>query len=181
MKKEHKNIPENANMTELNKPAHARNTTGLVLDAVRDMHAQEQSATREALAEATGLKLSVIDDRTRALVDDSQLLRLKRGVFIPVVVHPAARIMSKTILPDGWVKLEVGDDMLTLTPRESRMLSAMMAGEAMQLTAIEASRQAAVVHAELARRITAVERENRALLRERTTGPNAGQMVLMGD
>ena len=141
----------------------ARNTTGIVLDAVRDMHAQEQIVTREALAELTGLKLSLIDDRTRALVDEGQLLRMQRGVFVPAAAHPPARAMSKTLLGDGWVKIEIGDDVLTLTPKESRMLAELQAGAAVQLTAIESARQQSVLYAELARRILTVERENRAL------------------
>lgn len=144
-----------------------RNSTQTVLDAVRDLHAQEQQATREAISDATGLKLSVIDDRTRALVDDGQMLRLKRGVFVPITKHAAARPMSKTILPDGTVKIEIGDDVLTLTPRESRILGELTAGGFAMLTAIESSRQASIVHAELARRLIALERENKALLRNR--------------
>lgn len=154
-----------------------RNTTGTVLDAARDLHAQEQLVTREALSELTGLKLSLIDDRTRALVDEGQLHRAQRGVFVPAVAHPPARTMSKTILEDGWVKIEIGDEILTLTPRESRRLAELQAGALTQATAIEAGRQAAVVHAELARRMLALERENRAL---RCKG-NAAQMDLLAE
>lgn len=154
-----------------------RNTTGAVLDAARDLHAQDQLVTREALAELTDLKLSLIDDRTRALVDDGHLYRAQRGVFVPTVVHPPARTMSKTILDDGWVKIEIGDEILTLTPKENRYLAELQAGALAQVTAIEAGRQAAVVHAELARRLLAAEREIRAL---RCKG-NAAQMDLLAD
>ena len=145
-------------------PQHnARTSTNLVLDAARDLHALEQPVTRESLSVATGLKMSIIDDRTRALVDDGLLHRMQRGVFVPAVVHQPPRPMSKTLMPDGQVKIEIGDDVLTLTPREDRMLSQLMSGAAAQFAAIELGQQVAVVHAQLARRVLALERENNAL------------------
>ena len=45
---------------------------------------------------------------------------------MPAVKHTPARPMSKTVIPDGSVKLEIGDDILTLTPREDRMLANLM-------------------------------------------------------
>ena len=140
-----------------------RTSTMLVTDAARDLHAQEQPVTRESLAVATGLKMSIIDDRTRALVDDGVLHRMQRGVFVPVAVHLPPRPMSKTLMADGQVKIEIGDDVLTLTPREDRMLSQLMSGAAAQFAAIELGQQVAVVHAQLARRVLALERENNAL------------------
>ena len=146
-----------------NTPQQQRNSTGIVLDAVRDLHALEQLVTRETLAVATGLKMSIIDDRTRALVDDGLLLRKQRGVFVPAVMHPPARPMSKTLLNDGWVKIEIGDEVLTLTPKENRMLAELQAGAAAQFAAIEAGQQATILHAQLAMRVLCVERENQAL------------------
>ena len=145
-------------------PQHnARTSTNLVLDAARDLHALEQPVTRESLSVATGLKMSIIDDRTRALVDDGLLHRMQRGVFVPAVVHQPPRPMSKTLLADGLIKIEIGDDVLTLTPREDRLLSQLMSGAAAQFAAIELGQQVAVVHAQLARRVLALERENNAL------------------
>lgn len=154
---------------------------GIVLDAVRDMSGEDLYATREAIAEATGLKLSVVDDRTRFLVDNGFLLRLKRGAFKPLMTYRPARPMSKTILEDGWVKIEIGDDMLTLTPSESRKLAELTAGGLAVLTSIEAARQSAIVHADLARRMLVVERENRALRRSAADAPEPCQMVLLGE
>ena len=34
--------------------------------------------------------------------------------------------MSKTVLADGFVKIEIGDEVLTLTPREDRVLGGLM-------------------------------------------------------
>lgn len=111
-------------------------STQRIYDAVCELHALEQVATRETVAELTGLKLSIIDDRMRALVDDGKIKRVLRGVFVPVEVHPPARCISKTVLPDGMVKLEIGDEVLTLTPREDRALALLQAGAAMQVLGI---------------------------------------------
>lgn len=143
-----------------------KSTTALVLEAVQDLHAQEQIVTRETLAELTGLKLSVIDDRLGTLADDGAILRVQRGVYVPAPQHPPARPMSKTVMPDGMVKIEIGDEVLTLTPREDRMLGGLQAGAAAQLSAIETGHQTARLNAELAEQLRRLGREV-AALRER--------------
>lgn len=140
-----------------------RSTTAIVLEAVQDLHGQEQIVTRETLAELTGLKMTVIDDRLATLVDDGLILRVQRGVFVPAPRHPAARAMSRTLMPDGMVKIEVGDQVLELTPREDRMLANLQAGAAAQLTAIETGRNTAMMAAELAGQIRRLEQTVRGL------------------
>lgn len=115
----------------------AKPSTQIVLDAVCDLHAQEQVVTREALQEVTGLKLTIIDDRIAKLVDDGVVLRRNRGVFVPAIQHPPARAISKTVMPDGMVKIEIGDSVLELTPREDRTLAAIQSGTALQFAAID--------------------------------------------
>jgi hypothetical protein len=115
-------------------------TSDVVLEAIQDLHASEHLATREALTEITGMKLSIIDDRLTHLVNTGQVIRRQRGVFEPAMTHPAARAISKTILPDGLVKIEIGDEVLTLTPREDRYLSNLMAGARQQFASIEFDR-----------------------------------------
>lgn len=107
-----------------------------VHDAVCELHALEQVATREAVTELTGLKAATVDSCLGDLVDNGRLRRLVRGVFAPVVQHPPARCISKTVLPDRMVKLEIGDEVLTLTPREDRALALLQAGAAMQVLGI---------------------------------------------
>lgn len=151
-----------------------KSTTALVLEAVQDLHAQEQIVTRETLAELTGLKLTVIDDRLGVLIDDGVILRVQRGVYVPAVQHPPARALSKTLMSDGMVKLEIGDDVFMLTPREDRMLSNLMAGAAAQAAAIETGRNAAILAAELGEQIKQLRRQVAAL--EARIDPNQGQL-----
>ena len=55
-------------------------STERIFQAVRELRAMDQIATRDTVAELTGLKMTVVDDRLRALVDDGKLKRLLRGV-----------------------------------------------------------------------------------------------------
>jgi len=130
----------------------------LVLEAVEDLHRLEQIVTRETLANHTGLKLSVIDDRLKALVADERIVRVQRGVFVPVAQHPPARQISHTELPDGTVVLDIGDEVLHLTPREARTLGAMLGGRAMQAAQIDLGNAAVFANAELSARLRQLER-----------------------
>jgi hypothetical protein len=134
-----------------------KTTTQQVFDAVCDLTASEQVVTREALQDVTGLKLTVIDDRIATLVDDGLVIRRNRGVFIPAPQHPPARPISKTILPNGMVKIEIGDEVLELTPREDRFLASLQAGAALQLSTIESGYQAGIAAGEISQRLRALE------------------------
>ena len=134
-------------------------STVLILEAVEDLHAKEQVVTRETIAEVTGLKLSIVDDRLRALADNGEIIRRLRGVYVPAPRHPPARAMSRTLLPDGLSKVEVGDEVLTLSPRETRMLGELLAGAAIQYSAIEIGQNAAALGSELSSRLRSVERQ----------------------
>lgn len=140
----------------------AESSTMKVLEAARDLHALHQLVTREALEQATQLTLHVVDERVRLLINYGELIRKQKGVYEPTVRWPEPRAISKTVLPDGRVKIEVGDELLTLTPHEDRMLSSLQTGAGMQLTAIEANRQMTVVHASLADRVQKLERRDAA-------------------
>jgi len=141
-----------------------KSSTQIVLEAVRDLHVLEQIVTRETLAEVTGLKPGIIDDRLKALVDDMLVLRVERGVFVPAPELPPARPVTKTLIPGGWVKIEIGDDhILTLTPAENRALGELMAGAGQQYAAIAIGHQSEILAAELAGKVRKLERQVAAL------------------
>ena len=98
-------------------------STERIFQAVRELRAMDQIATRDTVAELTGLKLSVVDDRLRTLVDDGKLKRLLRGVYELVESFPEPRAISKTVLPNGAVVYDIGDEVLTLSPQEARVLA----------------------------------------------------------
>lgn len=131
----------------------------IVLSAVQDLFAREQIVTRETLAELTGLKLTTIDDRLGYLVDTGKIRRVQRGVFVPMAQHKPARPISRTLCPDGTTVLEVGDTVMILTPRESRMIGELMAGSSHQYAAIEIGHEAARLNTHLSAQISEVRRE----------------------
>ena len=134
-------------------------TKDYVLEEVIDLHAREQIVTREILADFTGRKLAIIDEALRTLVNEERVARVQRGVYVPVVQHPEARLVSLTVLPDGTVKLEIGDDhVLTLTPREARSVGVTLGGYAAQAAFIEAGHQAALMASAFNNRLNKLER-----------------------
>lgn len=142
-------------MNDFSKPVSSK---AVILEAIQDLHAQEQIVTRETLVQVTGLKLTVIDDRLGVLVDDEKILRVQRGVFVPAPQHPPARPMSKTLMPDGMVKIEIGDEVMTLTPREDRALASLQAGVAVQFASVELGHNTALLAADIAGRVRQLER-----------------------
>ena len=136
-----------------------RSTAEVVLGAIEDLHAREQIVTREILSELTGLKLTTIDDRLGHLVDTGKIRRVQRGVFVPLEQHRPARPISRTLCPDGTTVLEVGDTVMILSPRESRMIGELMAGSGHQYAAIEIGHEAARLNAQLSAQISDVRRE----------------------
>lgn len=133
-----------------------------VYHAVRELRALEQTATRETVAELTGLKQSVADDRLRTLVDDGKLKRLLRGIYELVEAYPETRAISKTVLPSGYVKYDIGDEVLTLTPVEDRVLSTLGIGAAGQAVLINSTNQHLYLATELAAKVEKLERELKA-------------------
>ena len=136
-----------------------RSTAEVVMGAIEDLHAREQIVTREILSELTDLKLTTIDDRLGHLVDTGKIRRVQRGVFVPLEQHRPARPISRTLCPDGTTVLEVGDTVMILSPRESRMIGELMAGSSQQYAAIEIGHEAARLNAVLSAQISEVRRE----------------------
>lgn len=114
-------------------------TTKQILEAIIDLHAQEQTVTRDKIGEVLPhLSLQKISDRLGYLIETNQIDRPERGVYVPVFTHAPSRQVCKYILPDGTVKIEIGDDhVITMTPREARYLGNLMVAEAMQFSNIE--------------------------------------------
>lgn len=146
-----------------NKTSKPITSTDRIYDAVRELRSLEQIATRETVAELTGLKLSVVDDRLRTLVDDGKLKRLLRGVYELVETYPETRVISKTVLPGGYVKWDIGNEVLTLTPAEDRTMAQMSIGAAGQAVMIHSTNQHLYLATELAAKVEAQGREIKAL------------------
>lgn len=135
-----------------------------VLDAVVDLHNQEQVVTRETLSDILDLKQTIIDDNLSSLVNDDLIHRVQRGVYVPTVEHKPARIISKIVLPCGTVKVDIGDDMVvTLTPKEARLVGSLFMADAMQYSNIEIGHHAALTTAKMDLQTKEMRREIREL------------------
>lgn len=97
------------------------------------------------------------------------LMREQRNSATPVV--------AKVVLPDGTVKIEIGEEVLTLTPREDRALALVQSGAATQAIAIESSRQQSLVMAEMAAKLQRIEREYAALKAQREDARQVGMFA----
>lgn len=144
----------------------ATTSADAILEAVQDIHAQEQIVTRETLAAHTGLKLSIVDDRLAYLVNNGAIHRVQRGVFVPAEPHRPARYVTRSLLPDGTTVLEIGDQVLILTPREARMVGEAMAGASQQYSAIEIGHQTAQLNGRLAGELRDLRRQVKKLTEE---------------
>ena len=73
----------------------------------------------------SGISPHVVKDRCKELVESQEIERVSRGVYGAVKVFKPPRPISKTVLADGEVVLEIGDDVVHLTPQEERLLRGM--------------------------------------------------------
>ena len=103
-------------------------TTQLVFECIQDLHNREKPATREHLASRFGVAMMVVDHHIKQLLSSDRIVKVKSGVYTPAFVEPQSRAVSTTFLNNGFIKLEIGDDVLQLTPSESKRVAIAMAG-----------------------------------------------------
>lgn len=136
----------------------AATSTDRVYEAIVELHNAQQPATRYSVQTLTGLPLGRVDDRIKALVERERIKRVLKGQYVPVESHPPARAISKTLLPNGCVKIEIGDDVLTLTPAEDRALALLQAGAATQVAQIQAGQAMTEMAATMLMKVEQIER-----------------------
>lgn len=108
----------------------SKSTRATIFEALLDaFNVLQHPVTRETLHAVTGISKTTIDEHLKVLMDvDETVIRVDRGLFEPVIKHPEERIISKTMLPCGLVKFEVGDVCIDLTPREYRIVRGLFGG-----------------------------------------------------
>ncbi|ENU16698.1 hypothetical protein QUG64_03135 [Acinetobacter lwoffii] len=149
-----------------------KSSTIMIFEACVDLHNQGQIITRETLQIALPhLTRGQIDDRLSYLVDTNQVNRVERGVYMPVQQHRPARMISKTVLNDGTVKIEIGDDIvLTLTPKEARDFGCLMMSDAMQHSNIEMGRSMNYLTNNIATQVSKLTRSIERIHEEKIQG-----------
>ena len=133
------NVSKTKPRTQSN-PPHNRMTRETVHDACKSLVAAGRQVTRQAVTRMTGLTISAVDDHLYRLKKDLLLRLTVPGHFEMVDIFPETRAISKTVIPGGQVKLEVGDQLLALTPDEARVVGVLFAGDATQANLLHGER-----------------------------------------
>lgn len=104
-----------------------RKNREIVLQCITDLCEHNQGASRIRIIAITGLKPATVDEQVERLKDDGLIRALYAGVYEPIDTLED-RAISTTALPRGRMKLEVGDVVLDLTPRECLAIAKQFAG-----------------------------------------------------
>lgn len=103
-----------------------------ILEACRQLATSRQPITHAAVAEAALITRNVAEDHVKRLYRLGYLARTKTmGVYVLKSMdelEPDCRSISQTMLPNGFVKIEMGEEVFTLSPLEYRQLAMMLAG-----------------------------------------------------
>lgn len=153
----------------------------LIWQTILELRNTERRINRRALADLTGLKPGIVDDHVERFIEKDQLRRAGNGELEVVEQFPATRPFSKTVLPDGLVRLEIGSDMLELTPSEARVIAREFAGHLQELAQTDAANRAVVLCHELARELKDARSQIKALraLVPTTTSRETPQLDLL--
>ncbi len=141
------------------KGAPAVATSQRIWEAIVDLHSADQVVSPEVLVEATGYEVSIIDDHVSRMVENGQLRRVRAGVFAPIPRYAPPRPVYGSMTTDGFFVLEVGEQKVVRQPREARQAGALLAGQFMQLTSIQANHDLNQLVCELQEGLNAVRRE----------------------
>lgn len=101
-----------------------------VYQAICALSRQHGFARRDSIISYTGLKFSLVDEAVKSLrEEDLTINRLKGGYFTPVKVFEE-HTPGVMVLEDGQYKLELGDQMMTVTPRAASIFAVLLNGVA---------------------------------------------------
>ncbi|BDE74084.1 DUF977 family protein [Delftia lacustris] len=141
-------------------PEETRTTRQIICDTIQELVQQNQVVTRETLMTLTGKAYHVIDDHISRMIHvEGTLRRVRAGVFVPQEPLPEPRAVSVTDLPDGTSIIEIGDLVLRLYPRERRSLATRLAGDAIQLSNIQAAENENMLVNEVIRDLKKLKRD----------------------
>jgi hypothetical protein len=104
---------------------------GKVMEAAHFLHEKNQPITSMTISRMLNEKRERVEDHVKRAWRNGLLRRTDVfGVYIlaPEAEDTDTRAISQTWLPNGTIKIEIGDDVFTLSPTESRVLAAMLAG-----------------------------------------------------
>lgn len=106
-----------------------------VYDAILELSDSETPAKAQDVARVTGLAMPIVYDSIKALKQRGRIYS-DNGSFFASEEVAETQAVSHTILPSGAVKLEKGDQVMDLNPREARALAKTLAGSVEQAAVI---------------------------------------------
>lgn len=144
-----------------------------IWSAIQELAALGKAFTRKRLKELTELQFHIIDDHVDKFIEDGLIQRIGNGIFEMVQQYDPTRATTVTILEDGCVILECGDQVMKLNPTEARRIAKQMQGLAQEAVYIGAlndiaelmaavdgrSRQSSQLVSQLQRSVEALERQ----------------------
>jgi hypothetical protein len=113
-------------------------STDQVYQSIWDARERGRVATRQTIRTETGLALTIVDDRVKHLkaIGRIQLAGGLAGAYEPTEDRDEDRAISHTILPNGRIKLEIGDAVIDLSMREAKNIGLSFAGFALQFRGV---------------------------------------------
>ena len=104
-----------------------------ILCAARRLWEAGEYITRSSLIAATGMTEPICDSTLRAMVDQGLINRSIKGVYqLPECENTELRAVSATWIPNyGGLKLEIGDECISLRLEEARLAALALYGAVM--------------------------------------------------
>ena len=104
-----------------------------ILCAARRLWEAGEYITRSSLIAATGMTEPICDSTLRAMVDQGLINRSIKGVYqLPECANTELRAVSATWIPNyGGLKLEIGDECISLRLEEARLAALALYGAVM--------------------------------------------------
>lgn len=137
-------------------------TLMLVFEAIRQINDAGGEPTRERIVAMTGLKPTTVDDRIKVLRGEGMISPHKQ-CYRPLHQHVAAQAVSCTAMADGVLKIEKGDQLMTLVPAEARQLGSMLQGKSLEASALERVQEMELRMVDMAQQLRDVQRRYKAL------------------
>lgn len=100
--------------------------------SIQELAAVSKAFTRKRLKELTELPFHIIDDHVDKFIEDGLIQRIGNGIFEMVQQYEPTRATTVTILEDGCVIMECGDQVMKLNPTESRRMAKQLQGMAQE-------------------------------------------------
>ncbi|MEG2469115.1 MAG: hypothetical protein RSB86_17215 [Comamonas sp.] len=136
-----------------------------VWTTIMELHSQGQIVTRQRVQELSKLSFHIVDGHITNLIErDGTLRRVMNGVFEPVAAFVETRAITVTDHPDGTTKLEIGDEVIQLTPNEVRMLAKRLQGDAQTASNLQMQQDIGYLSHEVQQQINKQNQEQRALI-----------------